>query len=259
MKVLAAVVAVVVAVMAGRGGGEREGPFPPHVPTPPTHDGPHIPLPLPLPHPHMLDREGADEKEDREPLVRTSKILPFFNPVNAFPQVSSPPFQDHIPHCAGPGKYCAFDRNYPMDKVNAIVDRFYNDVQILYDDLYHIPARDLLYYDNTTTPSARRGGHFVCESAVDYIRPGWAQNLRGEWVAILNTDRFPQTVKIETCRYGNKRCEYLPPCYKSRCAQRYSYTRLLSLNPHLPSLRPVIDVFQIPTACSCFVEDFTYY
>lgn len=46
----------------------------------------------------------------------------------------------------------------------------------------------------------RPDGHFVCESDVDYVRPGWAQNVQGEWVTILNTDKFPQTIRVEKCR-----------------------------------------------------------
>ncbi|XP_071528142.1 neurotrophin 1-like isoform X2 [Panulirus ornatus] len=162
------------------------------------------------------------------------------------------------PACGATGTYCSYNQNYPLDKVNSIIDRFYNDVRIIYSDLYRFPTHDLVYFDNATL-EYRRDGHFVCESSVDYMRPGWAQNLRGEWLAILNTDKFPQTIRVEKCRYEGKRCEYLPPCYKSKCVQRYSYVRLLCVDPYHPTLRPVVEVFRIPSACSCFVQDFTYY
>ncbi|XP_042231431.1 neurotrophin 1-like isoform X2 [Homarus americanus] len=185
--------------------------------------------------------------------------------------VASPPIPDVLhnplvpgnvrgprPVCAGSGTYCLYDNNYPLDKVNAISDRFYNDIRHIYSNLYRFHTNDIVYYDNATL-HYRNDGHFVCESSVQYVRPGWAQNVRGEWLAILNTDKFPQTIRTEICRYGGKRCEYLPPCYKSRCAQRFSYVRLLCVDPYHPSIKPVVDVFPIPTACSCFVEDFTYY
>lgn len=60
-------------------------------------------------------------------------------------------------------------------------------------------------------------------------------------------------------RYGGKKCEYLPPCYKSFCVQRYAYVKLLCVDPFNPHYRPIVDVFEIPTACSCFVENFVYY
>lgn len=46
----------------------------------------------------------------------------------------------------------------------------------------------------------RHKGHFICESDVSYVRPGWAKNWKGEWVAVLNTEIFPQSVRIETCK-----------------------------------------------------------
>ncbi|XP_064083163.1 neurotrophin 1-like isoform X2 [Macrobrachium nipponense] len=164
----------------------------------------------------------------------------------------------HRPECALDEDYCAYNQLYPLDKVNSIIDRFYNDVRLLYNDLYQFPPGDLIYYENRTS-SDKRGGHFVCESSVQYLRPGWAQNLHGEWVAVINTDKFPQSIRVENCRYKDKRCEYLPPCYKSKCVQRYNYVKLLCLDPYRPTYRPTVDVFKVPSACSCFVEDFTYY
>ncbi|XP_042231430.1 neurotrophin 1-like isoform X1 [Homarus americanus] len=236
----------------------------------------------------LSDHTTDDEvKKDREPLLRSSKILPFLperylGSLGVIPgpvgvslglgvPVASPPIPDVLhnplvpgnvrgprPVCAGSGTYCLYDNNYPLDKVNAISDRFYNDIRHIYSNLYRFHTNDIVYYDNATL-HYRNDGHFVCESSVQYVRPGWAQNVRGEWLAILNTDKFPQTIRTEICRYGGKRCEYLPPCYKSRCAQRFSYVRLLCVDPYHPSIKPVVDVFPIPTACSCFVEDFTYY
>ncbi|XP_068212703.1 neurotrophin 1-like isoform X2 [Palaemon carinicauda] len=165
----------------------------------------------------------------------------------------------HRPDCAIDEDYCTYNQLYPLDKVNTIIDRFYNDVRHLYSDLYQFPPSDLIYYDNRTLHSHRGGGHFVCESSIQYLRPGWAQNLHGEWVAVINTDKFPQSIRVETCRYKDKRCEYLPPCYKSKCVQRYNYVKLLCLDPYRPTYRPTVDVFKVPSACSCFVEDFTYY
>jgi len=40
----------------------------------------------------------------------------------------------------------------------------------------------------------------VCESEVSYIRPGWARNWKNEWVTVVNTDKYPQSIRIETCK-----------------------------------------------------------
>ncbi|XP_063592716.1 neurotrophin 1-like isoform X2 [Penaeus indicus] len=162
------------------------------------------------------------------------------------------------PGCGASEKYCLINSDYPLDKVNAIIDRYYNNVLHLYNDLYRFPPHDIMYHDNRTH-GYRHGGHFVCESAVQYVRPGWAQNIRGEWVAVINTDKYPQSVRVESCKYQGKRCEFLPPCYKSKCVQRNTYVKLLSVDPYRPEYKPTVDVFEIPSACSCFVEDFIYY
>ncbi|XP_037791206.1 neurotrophin 1-like isoform X1 [Penaeus monodon] len=162
------------------------------------------------------------------------------------------------PGCGSSEKYCLINSDYPLDKVNAIIDRYYNNVLHLYNDLYRFPPHDIMYHDNRTH-GYRHGGHFVCESAVQYVRPGWAQNIRGEWVAVINTDKYPQSVRVESCKYRGKRCEFLPPCYKSKCVQRHTYVKLLSVDPYRPEYKPTVDVFEIPSACSCFVEDFIYY
>ena len=38
-------------------------------------------------------------------------------------------------------------------------------------------------------------------------------------------------------RYEGQRCEFLPPCYKSRCVQRFSYVKLLAVSPSRPHYR----------------------
>ncbi|CAL4158597.1 unnamed protein product [Meganyctiphanes norvegica] len=162
------------------------------------------------------------------------------------------------PGCARTRIYCPYDHGYPIDKVNSIIDRYYNDLQILYQSLYQFTTQDELYKDNATL-GYRQDGHFVCGSVVESARLGWAQNTRGQWLVVINTDKFPQSVRIETCKYGGRRCEYLPPCYKSTCIQRSSYAKLIAIDPTRPSVRPRVETFLLPSACSCFVENFTYY
>ncbi|XP_063592717.1 neurotrophin 1-like isoform X3 [Penaeus indicus] len=194
---------------------------------------------------------GADPRADRNPQP-TKVVLG-----QSTPEEDSKTGPSR-PGCGASEKYCLINSDYPLDKVNAIIDRYYNNVLHLYNDLYRFPPHDIMYHDNRTH-GYRHGGHFVCESAVQYVRPGWAQNIRGEWVAVINTDKYPQSVRVESCKYQGKRCEFLPPCYKSKCVQRNTYVKLLSVDPYRPEYKPTVDVFEIPSACSCFVEDFIYY
>ncbi|XP_021966866.1 neurotrophin 1 [Folsomia candida] len=165
----------------------------------------------------------------------------------------------HRPNCAGGDEsYCLYDRDYPMDKVSNIANHYQHYLSSLYEEMNHYSVHDYINHDNATH-NYRHKGHFICESDVSYVRPGWAKNWKGEWIAVLNTDVFPQSVRIETCKYPKKKCEYMPPCYKSYCVQRYTYVKLICLDPYNPNKRPTTDVFEIPSACSCFVENFPLY
>ncbi len=69
---------------------------------------------------------------------------------------------------------------------------------LLFDTLFACIC--ILFYHNFPTNTFRHKGNFICESDVSYVRPGWAKNWKGEWIAVLNTDVFPQSVRIETCK-----------------------------------------------------------
>ncbi|CAG0884096.1 unnamed protein product [Darwinula stevensoni] len=170
------------------------------------------------------------------------------------PKAPLPPLNPQPP-CAKDGSpYCLYDQEYPYDHVMETLSIYGNEVEDMYHQIHHYTYDDFLKHDNYTH-AYRHGGHFICESEVSYIRPGWARNFRGNWVAVLNTDRFPQSIRIETCKYPESRCDYIPPCFVSSCRQRYTYVKLMCLNPYDPSERPALDVFRVPSDCSCFVHD----
>ena len=53
-------------------------------------------------------------------------------------------------------------------------------------------------------------------------------------------------------RYPLTPCRLLAPCFKSKCIQKYVYHRLLSMDPCHPSKGLFIDMYRLPTACSCY-------
>ncbi len=60
-------------------------------------------------------------------------------------------------------------------------------------------------------------------------------------------------------RYPDKQCEYLPPCYKSTCRQRYSHVHVIVVDAALAdAATPFVELIATPSSCSCFVENFTY-
>ncbi|XP_034240285.1 uncharacterized protein LOC117644777 [Thrips palmi] len=161
------------------------------------------------------------------------------------------------PRCANGQPFCLYDQEYPQQRVHEILNTYHDDANTLYHALHRYNPQELINRDNQTH-NYRHRGHFACESEVAYLRPGWARNWKDQWVAVVNTDKFPQMVRVETCKFLNQKCEFLPPCYKSSCMQRFAATRLLCVDPANPHQRPTIDVFEMPVACSCFVENFRF-
>nr|XP_018917682.1 PREDICTED: uncharacterized protein LOC109044423 [Bemisia tabaci] len=161
------------------------------------------------------------------------------------------------PACAREMNFCMHTVDYPDDRVHDTIDSYYDEVRTIYNELHQYSAEEFITDDNVTH-KFRHKGHFVCESEVAYIRIGWALNWKNKWMIVINTDKYPQSVRIETCKYPNGKCEYLPPCYKSMCIQRQMPVKLLAIDPNKPHHRPMVDVFQIPTSCACFVENFQY-
>ncbi|XP_053633969.1 uncharacterized protein [Cherax quadricarinatus] len=95
---------------------------------------------------------------------------------------------------------------------------------------------------------------YICPSHVAYARPRRAQNVEGQWRVIVNdVHYYTQTARLETCLYPNAACRALSPCYKSSCVQKYAYHRLLSFDPcdHYKGL--FIDIYKLPSACSCHI------
>ncbi|KAK3914595.1 Neurotrophin 1, partial [Frankliniella fusca] len=161
------------------------------------------------------------------------------------------------PRCAQGQPFCLYDQDYPQERVHDILNTYHDDANTLYHALHRYSPQELINRDNQTH-NYRHRGHFACESEVAYLRPGWARNWKDQWVAVVNTDKFPQMVRVETCKFLNQKCEFLPPCYKSSCVQRFAATRLLCVDPANPHQRPIIEVFEMPVACSCFVENFRF-
>jgi len=103
----------------------------------------------------------------------------------------------------------------------------------------------------------------VCHSELYFMRPGFAQDTRGEWQVIIQTHDVAQRVAVDMCHDPELPCPGLADCgKKSRCVQRYNYQMLLSLpastptklQPEDPPLCPSIKAFRFPSGCVCHAE-----
>ncbi|XP_065308383.1 neurotrophin 1-like isoform X1 [Dermacentor albipictus] len=165
------------------------------------------------------------------------------------------------PSCARDLDLCVFNHDYPIEKVQAIVDRYYNQMYDLYHTLYKTPPHEVQWVENYTLAftAEKQHGSFVCRSEAVYLRIGWAKNWKGLWMTVVNTERFPQVTRVEKCKYRNKPCDYMVPCYKSSCKQREMLYPLIAVNPYDPGQKPLIDLFPIPSGCVCYVDDYRFH
>lgn len=169
----------------------------------------------------------------------------------------TPGFIEGRPHCARELDLCAHNHDYPLDKVSVIVDRYYSHTYDLYHSLYQTPPHEVQWVENFTNAFTheKHHGDFACKSEATYLRIGWAKNYKGHWKAVVNTERFPQTARIEKCKYREKPCDYMPPCYKTACKQREMLYPLIAVNPYDLGQKPLIDLFPLPSGCVCYVDD----
>ncbi|XP_046638489.1 uncharacterized protein LOC124316532 isoform X1 [Daphnia pulicaria] len=153
---------------------------------------------------------------------------------------------------------CPVDDSYPIDFVSSMVANNLALIEQLHSMLYRYPAEKLILLENATD-SYRVKGNFACESDVVWLKLGWAHDVTGRNLLVVNTPRYPQIHRLETCRYAGKHCEFLPPCYRSRCQQRYTHKHMIVIDPAQLSGGPFVDLLPLPSSCSCFVENFVYF
>ncbi|XP_065284660.1 uncharacterized protein [Dermacentor albipictus] len=109
--------------------------------------------------------------------------------------------------------------------------------------------------DNRPRDYAPEGG-FLCPSEILYERPRRARNHLGVWKVIVNIGEYRQTMRLEKCLRPNQPCSYVLEKYQSSCSQVYSYQRLLTFEKG-KGLH--IDIFRVPSGCSCHVKGFSPY
>jgi hypothetical protein len=100
------------------------------------------------------------------------------------------------------------------------------------------------------------GEGYICPSDVVYARPLRAVNVDGEWRVIVQDIAWPgytQTHRVEKCLFPGVACRTLAPCFGSKCLQKYVYQRMLSFDPCDPQKGIFIDIYKLPSACSCHI------
>lgn len=84
------------------------------------------------------------------------------------------------------------------------------------------------------------------------VAPFWANNTRGEVLALLNLYPFEQYVHWEKCTNEHKQMYCREGC---RCEQQYRLHRLLAYDPHNECRGIFSDWFRFPSCCICKCYD----
>ncbi|XP_055595083.1 protein spaetzle 4 isoform X2 [Uranotaenia lowii] len=95
----------------------------------------------------------------------------------------------------------------------------------------------------------------ACPVKEEVVAPFWANNTRGEVLALLNLYPFEQYVHWEKCAYEFKQMYCREGC---RCEQQYRLHRLLAYDPHNECRGIFSDWFRFPSCCICKCYDIPF-
>ncbi|XP_076317934.1 uncharacterized protein LOC143229464 isoform X2 [Tachypleus tridentatus] len=106
--------------------------------------------------------------------------------------------------------------------------------------------------DEEWVSSPNRVGVNACLVTEEVVAPYWANNTRGETLALLNVYPFEQYVHWEKCVYENRQMHCRDGC---RCEQQYRLHRLLAFDPKNECRGIFADWFRFPSSCVCICYD----
>ncbi|XP_020294871.1 protein spaetzle 4 isoform X2 [Pseudomyrmex gracilis] len=111
-----------------------------------------------------------------------------------------------------------------------------------------------LYQDAASEeqPVLKLRGVNACPVKEEVVAPFWANNTRGELLALLNLYPFEQYVHWEKCTHENKQMHCRDGC---RCEQQYRLHRLLAYDPNNECRGIFSDWFKFPSCCICRCYD----
>ncbi|XP_018359916.1 PREDICTED: uncharacterized protein LOC108759122 [Trachymyrmex cornetzi] len=108
--------------------------------------------------------------------------------------------------------------------------------------------QDVAEKDQKEQPVLKFIGTNACPVKEEVVAPYWANNTRGELLALVNLYPFEQYVHWEKCTYENKQMHCRDGC---RCEQQYRLHRLLAYDPNNDCRGVFSDWFKFPSCCIC--------
>ncbi|KAG8234809.1 hypothetical protein J437_LFUL015165 [Ladona fulva] len=105
-----------------------------------------------------------------------------------------------------------------------------------------------MFPSGSRIPPAKLRGVNACPVKEEVVAPFWANNTRGEILALLNLYPFEQYVHWEKCTYEHRQMFCREGC---RCEQQYRLHRLLAYDPRNECRGIFSDWFKFPSCCVC--------
>lgn len=147
--------------------------------------------------------------------------------------------------------------SYPENEINAILNstsaamrELFNVLNTPLDPNMNLTERTASFYNDDEVREES-----VCRSIIRNIYPREAKREES-LVYVPNTQEFMQVIQVEICQSPNEECNFLqdnlPLGMQSICHQKYSYKKLLYLDPL--EKRMASDLFRYPSCCSCHVR-----
>ncbi|RWS16905.1 hypothetical protein B4U79_05241 [Dinothrombium tinctorium] len=105
---------------------------------------------------------------------------------------------------------------------------------------------------NFSKENVEKKGVNACPVKEEVIAPYWANNTRGEVLALLNVYPFEQYIHWEKCSFENSQMFCRQGC---RCEQQFRLHRLLAFDPKNECRGIFADWFRFPSCCVCICYD----
>lgn len=106
--------------------------------------------------------------------------------------------------------------------------------------------------DQNGTPPPEVKGYNACPITQEVVAPYWANNTRGETLALLNVYPFEQYIHWEKCDAEGQQMFCREGC---KCEQQYRLHRLLAFDPKNECRGIFADWFRFPGCCVCICYD----
>ncbi|GFQ68512.1 spaetzle domain-containing protein [Trichonephila clavata] len=194
------------------------------------------------------------------------------------PQESSARNQDEdVPpmelQCGGTNDlgWCDLGNNYPgaevsqiMEVCEELVSHMFTEVpensESMEDIASYSLSRNITHQGSkpywpwrSYSPNYKRS---LCDINRDVIKPSFAQDMKGKWHVIIQTEAFPQRIALEVCKKPGEPCSSSELCNNanSQCVQKYTHHQLISFDPESAETCPYVRLYKFPTSCVCRVS-----